>query len=64
MSNETRTLAEFTHDLRFEDIPSDVLAVAKACLIDTVGTALFGSRLPWCGSIAEYARQIGVALSR
>jgi len=59
VSNETRTLAEFAHDLRFEDIPSDVLAVAKACLIDTVGTALFGSRLAWCGSIADYARQIG-----
>jgi 2-methylcitrate dehydratase PrpD len=59
VSNETHTLAEFAHRLRFEDIPADVLAVAKACLIDTVGTALFGSRLPWCGSITDYAKEIG-----
>jgi 2-methylcitrate dehydratase PrpD len=59
VSNETCTLAEFAHGLRFEDIPPDVVAVAKACLIDTVGTALFGSRLPWCGSIRDYAKEIG-----
>jgi 2-methylcitrate dehydratase PrpD len=59
VSNETRTLAAFTAGLRYEEIPSDVLAVAKACLIDLVGTSLFGSRLAWCGSIKEYARQVG-----
>ncbi len=59
MAGETRALAEFATGLRYEDIPADVIAITKACLIDTVAVALFGSRLPWSRSVEDFARHTG-----
>jgi 2-methylcitrate dehydratase PrpD len=59
MADETRTLAEFATALRYEDIPPPVIAITKACLIDTVAVALFGSRLPWSRSVEDFARHVG-----
>ncbi|NPV27735.1 MAG: MmgE/PrpD family protein [Firmicutes bacterium] len=39
----TKTLANFTSGLRFEDLPSDVVLAAKQCLLDHLGVALAGS---------------------
>jgi 2-methylcitrate dehydratase PrpD len=36
MADETKKLAEFAASLRYEDIPEPVIAITKACLIDTV----------------------------
>ena len=47
MARESKVLAEFASDLRYEDIPASVISIAKACIIDTIGVALFGSSLPW-----------------
>jgi 2-methylcitrate dehydratase PrpD len=59
MAGETRQLAEFATALRYEDIPAPVIAITKACLIDTVGVALFGSSLPWSRGVADFARHTG-----
>lgn len=55
MAGETRALADFATALRYEDIPSSVIAITKACIIDTVAVALFGSRLPWSRSVGAKA---------
>src|SRR5580700_5948066 len=47
MAGETKALAEFAAGLRYEDIPAPAIAIAKACIIDTVGVVLFGSTMPW-----------------
>jgi 2-methylcitrate dehydratase PrpD len=43
----TRTLAEFGSQLQWEQIPSEVIAHAKLCVLDAIGCCLFGSTLPW-----------------
>jgi aconitate decarboxylase len=43
----TRRLASFAADLRYEDLPPDVVAHVKLCLLDTLGCGLYGSTLPW-----------------
>jgi len=59
MARETARLAEFATALRYDDIPEPVLAITKACLIDTVGVVLFGSSLPWSRAVADFARHTG-----
>jgi 2-methylcitrate dehydratase PrpD len=54
-----RTLARFATGLRFEDIPDLDLQRVRQCLIDTIGVALQGSRLPWGEMIAAYAQHYG-----
>src|SRR4029079_17306531 len=41
----SHTLAHFASNLAFEQIPPDVVERAKACMIDTIGAAYFGSTL-------------------
>ena len=53
------TLARFASSLRYEDLPAEVVRQARACIIDTVGVALYGSRLPWSRIIATYALRYG-----
>src|SRR5258705_8569105 len=43
----SHTLAHFASNLAFEEIPPDVVERAKACMIDTVSAAYYGSTLPW-----------------
>ena len=59
MAGETKALAEFATALRYEDIPASVIAITKACLLDTVAVALFGSSLPWSKSVEDFARHVG-----
>ncbi|HTV37047.1 MAG TPA: MmgE/PrpD family protein, partial [Xanthobacteraceae bacterium] len=59
MAGETKALAQFASALRYDDIPAPVIAITKACLLDTVGVALFCSRLPWSRSVEDFARHAG-----
>lgn len=40
-------LATFVAELRFEDIPDDVVSHMKLCVLDTFGCGLYGATLPW-----------------
>ena len=53
------TLAEFCAGLTLRDIPDDVLALARTCIIDTVAVAAFGSAFPWSQAVARYALAYG-----
>lgn len=46
-------LAEYAVNLRYDDIPADVIAVAKAILEDAVACSLFGARFEWSRIVAE-----------
>ena len=58
---QTQTAAEFSSKLRFEDIPVDVVQIAKASIIDSLATQIYGAQLPWSKMIAHYvmANQCG-----
>src|SRR5580698_6332520 len=59
MAGETKALAQFAAGLRYEDIPAPAVAIAKACIVDTVGVVLFGSTLPWSRIVADYVHHVG-----
>lgn len=54
-SRYTEILSAFTHDLRYEDIPGEVLERAKGIAIQTIGAALAVNGLP----VAEKAVALG-----
>lgn len=54
-----RTLATWAVALRYEDIPAAARERARQCIIDTIGAALFGSRLPWSKIVAGHAQHCG-----
>ncbi len=55
--NETRDLVDFATNLRFEDLPAEVMETAKLCVLDTVGVALYGSQMEWSKIVAEFVRE-------
>src|ERR1700730_6898322 len=59
MAGETKALSHFGAGLRYEDIPAPAVAIAKACIIDTVGVVLFGSTMPWSRIVDDYVQHVG-----
>ncbi|TWF47475.1 MmgE/PrpD family protein [Neorhizobium alkalisoli] len=59
MSSLSRQLAQFSRDLRYEDIPGDIVAAARNAILDTIGVMVFGSSLPWSRIVIEYATLYG-----
>ncbi|MFH1602615.1 MAG: MmgE/PrpD family protein [Pseudomonadota bacterium] len=56
IADATRDLARFGADLRFEQIPADVVARIKTSVLDSLGCCLFGATLPWTRKVAELAK--------
>jgi 2-methylcitrate dehydratase PrpD len=52
---QSQILAKFASELRFEDIPNEVIANAKNSIIDSIATQIYGSQLPWSKIITQYA---------
>ncbi|HLH98689.1 MAG TPA: MmgE/PrpD family protein [Xanthobacteraceae bacterium] len=59
MSNETIELARYAANLRYEDLPPEVIARAKDCIIDTAAAIIYGNTIPWSAIMIGYARQAG-----
>jgi 2-methylcitrate dehydratase PrpD len=57
--NETVQLAEYAASLRYEDLPAEVVACARDCIIDTVAACICGSALPWSRIVIDYAERTG-----
>lgn len=55
MAGETRRLAEYSSQLRYEDLPQDVVERARDCVIDSVGAMLCGHGLPWSAIVIDQA---------
>jgi aconitate decarboxylase len=43
----TRAIAQFVSQLRYDDIPDDVLTRIKLLILDSLGCALYGTALEW-----------------
>src|SRR5437773_3804329 len=59
MAHETVQLAEYAAGLRYEDLPAEVIACAKDCIIDTIAACICGSALPWSRIVIDYAERTG-----
>ncbi len=51
--SRSRELVEFTHGLKLESLPPDIVSRAKGCLLDSLGCALFGGLQPWAKIMAD-----------
>lgn len=51
LPDATRDLARFAAQLRYEDIPADVVARMKTSLLDSLGCCLYGVTLPWTQAV-------------
>lgn len=56
-----RNMAGFARDLRFEDLPKEVIETAKALILDQLGCELAGSTLGWGRQTVQYVRDNGGA---
>lgn len=57
----THTLADFATRLRYEDLPADVIAMAKRCILDSFGCGVFGAQTPWTQAVTRVVNQLGQA---
>src|SRR5213592_4148634 len=59
MVGETIRLAEYAAGLRYEDLPTEVIAAAKDAIIDTIAACICGAALPWSRIVIDYAERTG-----
>jgi 2-methylcitrate dehydratase PrpD len=59
-SGATQRLARFAVNLSYRQIPPEVIDRAKACILDTLAVALYGSTKPWSRRVVEFIRESGV----
>ncbi|MFI5614869.1 MmgE/PrpD family protein [Amycolatopsis sp. NPDC051903] len=57
----TRELATFAAGLRYESLPPEVVAMAKRCVLDSLGCGIYGSATPWADAVARTVGQLGQA---
>ncbi len=50
----TVALADFATTLQYDDLPATTVAHAKLSILDTVGCAVFGARLPWIDMLRRF----------
>src|ERR1700752_1121977 len=55
----THVLAEYVSTLAYKNIPHEVVAHIKLCIIDSLGCALFGSTLSWGKIITSFTKEMG-----
>jgi 2-methylcitrate dehydratase PrpD len=58
-TSATRQLGEFATTLRHEDLPADVVARLKACVLDALGCCLYGVTLPWTRMLIDLIAEEG-----
>jgi len=59
MTDDTVRLARYAAALRYEDLPSEVVASAKDTIADTVAACIGGGDKPWSRIVIDYARRTG-----
>ena len=54
--NITKTLSEFIVETNFQNIPQEVVRIAKEFVLDSVGSQLVGAREPVCEILRKYMK--------
>lgn len=57
----TKTLAQFAVGTAYADLPADVVALAKRCILDSLGCGLYASNRPWTRAVAAVVAALGQA---
>lgn len=57
----TFALGKYAAALRYADLPSDVIAKAKECVLDALGCCLFGITRPWTRMVQDMVLEQGGA---
>ncbi|MGH7888159.1 MAG: MmgE/PrpD family protein, partial [Candidatus Binatia bacterium] len=52
--NATQKLARYALELKYRQIPPEVIERAKACILDTLAVSLYGSTKPWSKTVSEF----------
>ena len=55
--NETRQLAEFVANTRYEDLPESVVEAVKVYILDNLASGFVGSNTPWAGMVCQLAQE-------
>src|SRR3954464_9998904 len=55
--NETRQLARFALDTRFEDLPSDLIERFKLYVLDSIAAGMVGSAQPWSKMVGDMVHE-------
>ena len=55
----TQRMARFIADAKFEDVPTPAVNLAKLCLLDAVGCAIYGTTRPLGKIITELVDELG-----
>ncbi|WP_210496643.1 MmgE/PrpD family protein [Microvirga antarctica] len=58
-AEQTLELATFAANLRYDDLPVDVVAKAKACILDALGCCLAGVTQPWTRHLIDFVEEEG-----
>jgi 2-methylcitrate dehydratase PrpD len=53
----TQRLANFSANLKFEDLDQSLVVNLKKSLLDGIGCGLYGSVLPWCQIVNQFIRE-------
>jgi 2-methylcitrate dehydratase PrpD len=59
LSHETVELARYAAELRYEDLPPEVVQRAKDCIADTAAAIVYGNTVPWSRIVVGYAQRMG-----
>ena len=57
--NETRRMAQFVRETRYEDLPVAWIEESRIFVLDTMAAAFVGSVQPWAGAVVEMVRELG-----
>jgi 2-methylcitrate dehydratase PrpD len=55
----TKRLAQFVYELRYEDIPAEVIAKAKSSILDQLGCQIAFAELPWSQQVYRTIMELG-----
>ena len=59
MEGITKQVAAYTAQIRYEQLPTEVVEMVKRCILDFVGVSIKGSTLEPSKILAEYVKSIG-----
>lgn len=57
----TSELAEFAASITYENLPADVVTMAKQALLDSLGSGIYGSSTPWVNAVVKTVEQFSPA---
>ena len=55
--NNSTALAQFAANLKYDDIPAEVLEMAKKMAIQTIGAALASKEMDFTQSVLDFSRK-------